>query len=109
MTRWHLMAVLCALVAAVQCIAVLGQVSHLGTLVWKAGCEQALSAGSSMLVTFFGLSLFFIAASVFTSRRLTQMQSRLRYCSLVASHFLTAGALLWAGLILSPLVFVMER
>src|SRR5438477_142097 len=110
MRIWISIAFVCLAAAIVQCIQVADRVAHVAWFAYKFGVEPHLiTAGSSMLVVFFGATAVFVGLGSVATDRLRRAESRLRFCSLLSVQMLIAGALVWGGLLASPLIQIVSR
>ena len=111
MRNWSVVAVVCIAVACWQAYAVAGQVAHVTTNAWKFGVDhlQPISVGSTMTIVFFVATALFVAVGVAATDALQRSRSPMRFCSLLAVIILLAGAIVYAGMLLSPVVTVNAR
>ncbi|MBK1856591.1 hypothetical protein JO972_16625 [Verrucomicrobiaceae bacterium 5K15] len=108
--RWKILSLCCLFVAFWQWYEVFGRATHIRIMIDKFGIGGAnISAGIMMIFVFFiGTFLSLFVASV-SFRRLKTISSFYRTCALTSMVLLISGALIWAGLIVSPLVEIAPR
>jgi len=107
---WVAIALVCLAAAIYQWVELADRLKHLVWFALKFGIEPHLiSAGSFMVVVFFAASAVFISLGIAATTQLRRAQSRLQFCSLVSVVMLLAGAVVWSGLLVSPLVQIVSR
>ena len=110
MRIWTFIAFICLAAAIVQCIQVADRVAHVAWFAYKFGVEPHLiTVGSSMLIAFFGATAGFVGLGLAATDRLRRVESHFRFCSLLSVQMLIAGALVWGGLLASPLIQIVSR
>jgi hypothetical protein len=108
MRIWSLIAISCLAAGIVQVLWVLGSVFGACALAWKSGSwAHAITVGVQWVPAFFALSLTFIALGVVSARQLHS--SAVRASGLAGARLLIFGSIIWAGLLLSPLISVVRR
>lgn len=79
-------------------------------MIKKFGVSGAsISAGYIMIVIFFGATAIFTHLAYDAVRRLKGQSSLYRTLAFTSIVLLVSGALMWLGLLLSPLVYVEYR
>jgi hypothetical protein len=107
---WIALASLCLFAALWQWLEVAGHLWVCAVEVWRCGLEQPLiSAGSTMIAVFFAASAACIGLAGIARVFLRQEESRWQRCAGAAVVMLTTGAILWGGLLCSPLIKVVRR
>ena len=107
---WIVVALACLAAAIWQSVEVAGRVTHLATIAWKTGIEPSLiSAGTTMVFSFFGATVFFVLLGLVATDRLRNANSTFRFCSLLSVQILLAGAIIWGGLLCTPFVQIIPR
>ena len=100
----------CLAAAVWQCYEVAARIAQLSTMTWKFGVEPgAIDAGISTTVIFFAASAALIILGLFATDRLRAASSPMRFCSMLAVQMLVAGAVIWGGLLSSPVVALSPR
>ena len=78
-------------------------------MAFKFGVEpELISAGTSMVVIFFGGTAVFVAHGLIATNRLRCIKSPSRFISLLSVQMLIAGALVWGGILVSPFVQIWD-
>ena len=111
MRTWSVIAIVCLAVAGWQAYAVVGQIAHVTTNAWKFGVEnlQPISAGTTMTVAFFITTAVFVALGLVATDRLQRASSPMRFCSLLSVLLLLSGAIVYGGMLCSPVVVLHAR
>jgi hypothetical protein len=110
MRIWASIAFVCLAAAIWQWLELADRIRHLAWFAFKFGIEPHLiSAGSFMVVVFFGATALFVGLGLVASRQLRGADSRLRFCSRLSVQMLIAGAVVWGGLLVSPLIQIVSR
>ena len=107
--RWRAVALICGAAAFIQNLLVAGRVFHVARLTWKIDLASAvITAGSTMLVVFFGVTLGCGLLAWLARARLPagDIFRRISHGSVLA---LAIGACAWGGLVCSPLVVYVRR
>lgn len=106
---WRVSALACLLTGAVQNLLAASRILHIVTLANKMDMQPAtITAGSSMLYLFFSGSIGAWILAILTSRHLGPNEMY-RKAAKLAGNMLAAGTLIWAALVLSPVVVVIQR
>ena len=104
------MAVACLAAAIWQWIELADRLTHLVWFAFKFGTKPNLiSAGSFMIIVFFTATAVFTGLGIIATTQLGRTESCFRFCSLLGVLMLIAGALIWGGLLASPLVHIVPR
>ena len=110
MRIWTSIAFVCLAAAIWQWVELADRIRHLAWFAFKFGIEPHLiSAGSFMVVVFFGATALFVGLGIVATRQLRAADSRLRFCSRLSVQMLIAGAVVWGGLLASPLIQIVSR
>ena len=107
--RWRAIALVCGIAAIVQNLLVAGRIVQIATLTWKIDLASAvITAGSTMLMVFFGATLGCGLLAWVARMRLPagDIFRRISHGSVLA---LAIGAFVWGGLVCSPLVVYVRR
>ena len=101
----------CLGAAAIQCYGVAGRIAHVTTFAWKFGVENVtpVDVGVSTTVLFFVGSVVFIALGLAATDRLQRAASPMRFCSLFAVLVLISGAIVYGGMLVSPVLVLAPR
>ncbi len=108
---WNTVALACTMAAAIQALEVINRVSHLTTIAWKTGIDSSgvICAGITMIWFFFITTGAFIALGAYTQEKLREIGSPLKYLAGLSVLSLFSGAIIWAGMLISPYVNVASR
>ena len=107
---WQGTAIVALGVAACQWFSLGEQLVHGIVLILKTGWSApVLTAGTGMLKIFFVLTAVAGGAGALAARRLRQSSPAFERCARVATYGLAGGAVLWLGLIASPIVDLVKR
>ena len=110
MRTWASIAFVCLAAAIWQWVELADRLRHLAWFAFKFGVEPHLiTAGSFMVVVFFAATAIFVALGLVATRQLRGADSRVRFCSRLSVQMLIAGAVVWGGLLASPLIQVVSR
>lgn len=97
-------------VAACQWLNLGDQIVHGLVRTFKMGWDTpVLTAGTGMLRLFLVLSAVAAAAGALTVRRLRGSSPAFARCARIGAYSLVSGAALWLGLIVSPIVDLVQR
>lgn len=102
---------MCCFVAAVwQWVEVGGRLAHCGVMVFKFGfAPPFITAGTSMIAVFFSATSIFVALAGFARMMMPDVESLWRRCAEASVAMLLCGAIVWGGLLASPIVAVVHR
>ena len=107
MRAWTAIAIGSLLIGIVQVFWVLGYAFSAGFMVWKSSSwHHALSFNAHKAPYFFILSVAFMALGILAARQLRP--SAVRTSGLVGVWLMAFGLIIWSGLLLSPLVDVVQ-
>ena len=96
--------------AACQWLSLGDQIVHGIVLTLKTGWgTPVLTAGTGMLRIFLALTAVGVAVGAFAAGRLRRSAPAFARCARVAMYSLLSGAVLWLGLIASPIVDLVQR
>ena len=110
MRIWASIAFICLAAAIWQWVELADRIRHLAWFAFKFGIEPNLiSAGSFMVVVFFGATAVFVGLGLVATRQLRGADSRLQFCSHLSVQMLIVGAVVWGGLLASPLIQIVSR
>jgi hypothetical protein len=111
MTRlWQGIAIGVLGAAACQWLSLGDQIVHGVVLTLKTGWgTPVLTAGTGMLKVFLALTTVAAAGGVLAARRLRPSAPAFERCARVATYSLVGGAVLWLGLVASPIVELVQR
>ena len=111
MTRlWQVVAIGVLGVAACQWLSIGDQIVHGAVLTLKTGwTTPVLTAGTRMLEVFLVLTAIATVAGSLAFRRLRASSSGFGLCARTATYSLVGGAVVWLGLIVSPIVDLVQR
>jgi ABC-type uncharacterized transport system permease subunit len=106
-----ILAPLSAIAASVQAYAVGAQIVQFTTIAWKTGIDPngVITAGKTMVYVFFGLTALSAIMAMMAEDRLRKNDSFLRFLPRLASIALFSGALIWASMLASPYVTIVNR
>ncbi|MDB6132022.1 MAG: hypothetical protein JWM59_265 [Verrucomicrobiales bacterium] len=110
MRVWTPMPFVCLVAAIWQWAEIADRIRHLARFVSKFGIEPGLiTAGSSMVFGFYGATAFFIVLALVAAEQLKGADWWIWSASKLSVRMLLVGALVWGGLLASPLIVIAPR
>ena len=107
---WISVALACLAAAIWQWVELAGRINHLAWYAVKVGIQPHLiDAGTFMIAVFFAATAVFAAFGTVATAQLRRLESGFQCCSLLSVLMLLEGALIWGGLLASPLVQIVSR
>jgi hypothetical protein len=107
---WALIAALCLAAAIWQWVELADRVHH---VLWFAVkfdfAPHLISARIFMVIVFFAGTALFASLGIVATIQLRRAELRYRFCSLLGVLMLVTGALVWGGLLASPLIQIVSR
>ena len=107
---WIITAIACLAAAIWQWVELSDRLTQLFWLAFKFGIEpRLLTAGAFMVVVFFFGTSISLGLAIVATRQLRRADSHFRFCSVLSVLMLATGALVWGGLLASPLIQIVSR